>query len=163
MEVYVLVNKKKGIGLYLLDSLVLVLLVASFFMSCIRPMMIILVVFLGIAFYCVHFMTNLEYEYAYFSGDLKFAKIINKSRRKRIMAFSMEEVVAIAPSGHAMVSSYENNKSVVVKDLTSHDKTKEFYEIIANTDGRTYLVMIEPDEAFLKEIKIRYPMKVITK
>ena len=36
MEVYVLINKKKGIGVYILDSLVLVLLVAALLLSCLH-------------------------------------------------------------------------------------------------------------------------------
>lgn len=161
MEVYVLVNKKKGVLNYILESVVLVLAIASLLLSCLIPYVIIAVVLLGIAFYCVHFLTNIEYEYAYFGGEVKIARITNKSRRKRLMTIDMEEVLTIAPHGDRSVSRYEGDNSVVVKDFTSHDKNVEFYEMIATTGGKTHLIMFEPDEAFLKEICARYGSKVV--
>ena len=161
MEVYVLINKKKGIGVYILDSLVLVLLVATLLLSCLVPYVMLVMLILGILFYCTHFLTNIEYEYSYFGGEIKIAKITNKSRRKRLMAFTMEEVIQIAPHGDRSVMRYEGDRMVVVKDYTSHNKNVDFYEMIVSKEGKTYLIMFEPDDAFLKEICTRYAMKVI--
>ena len=62
MEVYVLINKKKGIGVYILDSLVLVLLVAALLLSCLVPYVMLVMIILGSLFYCGEFHTNIEYE-----------------------------------------------------------------------------------------------------
>lgn len=163
MELYVLINKKRGMGEYILDSLLLVLTIAFIVISCAYPLFMIVAALLALGFYATHFLMNIEYEYAYFGGEIKIARISNKSRRKRLLAFTMDEVEKIAPRGHESVVRMENDKTYQVKDYTSHDKNVDFYEAFVNHDGNKYLVMFEPDEPFLDEIRTRYASKVVKK
>lgn len=58
---------------------------------------ILFAVVFGLIAYLMIMAQNTEFEYSYFDGELRFAKIKNKSRRKRLGIYSMESVAAIAP------------------------------------------------------------------
>ena len=161
MELYTLIKKKKSTMAYILDSIVLVLAVFTLFIDCfINPLFIVATVILGVLFYCTHFLTNIEFEYAYFGGELKVAKITNKSKRKTQMRMNLDEVTQIAPHGDRSVYKYENDKDIFVKDFTSRYKEVPYYEVIYSHEGKTYLCMMELEDEMIEEMCQRYGMKI---
>ena len=108
------------------------------------------------------FFSNIEYEYTYFDGDLKFAKISNKSRRKKIADINMEDVLVIAPKGDRSVYKYENDSSIKCKDLTSGSGSGRIYELITKKDEKLMRYEIEPDEEMLEAIRVKYA-RLVTK
>ena len=103
---------------------------------------------------------NYEFEYSYFDGDLKFAKIINKSRRKRLPGYKMDEVIAIAPTGDSSVSRYEEDSSAKIKRYLSGYKNAKIYVLVVKgTEGQN-LVYFEPDERYLDAVCVKYGYKV---
>lgn len=162
MEVYVLINRKKGIGIFILDSILMTLTIGTLLIAFLSPLFFILTVVFGLGFYGTHFLTNIEYEYSYFGGEIKFCKIINKSKRKALLRFPMDEVLKIAPAGDESVVYFEKDKNYVVTDLTSRNRDVSYYELFVNHGEKRQCIKFEPDDAFLKEIRIKYPSKVVT-
>ena len=66
----------------------------------------------GVIWYLLAFRSEVEYENTYYDGDLRFAKIRNKAKRKKIAYLSMDDVLAIAPKGDRSIYKYENYRSV---------------------------------------------------
>lgn len=102
------------------------------------------------------FFSNIEYEYTYYNGELRFAKITNKARRKNIAEINMEEVIILAPKGDRGVYQYENDKNLKCKNLTSKDAQAKVYELIAKGEKGVIRYEIEPDEEMLNAIRERY-------
>ena len=107
------------------------------------------------------YFSYVEYEYTYFDGELRMAKIKNKAKRKNIAEVNMEEVLTIAPKGDRSVYKYENDKSCKYKDLTSGDKNAKVYELIFKSEKGTCRYEFEPDEEMLDAIRVKYPRSVV--
>lgn len=160
MEVYVLVTKEKS--LFIKTTTLALFVVAA---------MSTLYVVLGyLAFFPMAFLAwaaafalrnrYIEYEYAYYDGELRFAKIINQSKRKNLNTYLMEEVVTIAPIQDRSVYSYINDKNAKVKDLTTGKQNAKVYVAVVKNANGTELVKYEPDEKYLDEVCIKYGFKV---
>lgn len=160
MEIYVLVAKQKS--LFIKTTTLACFLVGA---------MSMLYVLLGyIVFFPMAFLTwavafilysrNYEYEYSYYDGELRFAKIVNKKRRKELKGYEMEEVLTIAPINDKSIQQYANEKNVKIRDLTTGNPNGNIYvAVVKNADG-TEFVKYEPDEKYLNEVCVKYGYKV---
>ena len=119
-------------------------------------------VIFGIIWYLFAFRSEVEYEYTYYDGELHFAKISNKSRRKKIADINMEDVILIAPKGDRGVYKYENDRSVTCKNLTSGNTASGIYELICKGESAVTRYEFEPDDAMLDAIAVKY-QRVITR
>lgn len=159
-EVYVLVEKKK-------PAILSFFAIFSFVMGGISllALMIGLYIFMPTAIiglllgYFLH-TRNYEFEYSFFDDEIRFAKIINKSKRKKIRGYKMAEVLAIAPVNDPSVQQYENNKTAQVRRLTSGQQNAKVYVIATNGAGGTELTYFEPDDRFLDAVCTRFGYKV---
>lgn len=107
------------------------------------------------------FFANVEYEYTYYDGELRLARIMNKSRRKNLANVSMEDVLMIVPKGDRSVYKYENDKALKYKDLTSGDASAKVYELIYKSEKGMCRYEFEPDEEMLDAIRVKYPRTVV--
>ena len=73
----------------------------------------------AIIWYFQAFRSDIEYEYTYYDGEFRFARIKAKRKRKGLGRVQMEDVLALAPKGDRSVYKYENDNSLACKDLTS--------------------------------------------
>lgn len=105
-------HKAGMIAFFVLTCLCLVL---SMFVS--PVMFLVPTIIFGVIWYLFAFRSEVEYEYTYYDGDLRFAKIRNKAKRKKIAYLSMDDVLTIAPKGDRSIYKYENDRSVTVKTL----------------------------------------------
>ena len=82
MEVFTLIARKKNVALVFVSYLLVALAAISLLTICIgfAPGILFAVVF-GLIAYLMIMAQNTEFEYSYFDGELRFAKIKNKSRR----------------------------------------------------------------------------------
>jgi translation initiation factor IF-1 len=160
-EVYVLVARKKSIGIQVLACLFLALGVAVLLLSCISPVFLVFAVAAFALWYLFQFRWNREFEYSYFDGEVRFARISNKSRRKRLKVFSMDEVVTIAPSEDRSVYRYENDNGMTIVDYTSGRKDEPYYVMVHQTGEATEVIRFEPDEKYLDAVCVKYGQKVI--
>ncbi|MCC8168265.1 MAG: hypothetical protein LIO37_02865 [Clostridiales bacterium] len=162
MEIYVLVERRRSLAYQFLGALVLALAILSFIASLFVYLMIIPTVALGCVWFFCFFHHSKEFEYSYFDGEIKFARVMNKSRRKNLYRFSMDDVLQIAPGGDRSVYKYENDNKILRKDMTSGVKGAPYYVFVVR-DEKKGLMMIkfEPDERMLNAIEMRHGQKVV--
>lgn len=163
-EKLVIVPKKKTTGKKVLNMVWFVLacfclILATF----ITPIIFFIpaIVFAAI-WYFQAFRSDIEYEYTYYDGDLRFARIKAKSRRKGIAKIQMEDVLMIAPKGDRSVFKYEGDNSVTCKKLTSGEEGAKVYELISKGESSVVRYEFEPDEEMLDAIMVKYP-RLVTK
>lgn len=161
MEVYVLVPVRRGTSTIVGATGLLVGAVLSMLLSCMNVYFIFLAMIFAVLWFLFTFRSNKEYEYSYFDGDMRFSKIMNKSRRKTLATYSMGDVIQIAPEGDRSVYRYENDKSVTVKDYSSGRKEAPKYDMVLSRADKTLLIKFEPDEQYLNAIELKYKQKVI--
>lgn len=161
LEVYVLVERAKSLATRLLTYLFFALTVALFLLSVTGmtgffPFVIVT----GVIWYLFQFRMNKEFEYSYFDGEVRFAKVMNKSRRKRLGLYTMEEVLMIAPAGDRAMYKYENDASVKKIDYTSGKKDVPYYGMVIKQENALKLIKFEPDEKYLDAVCMKYAQKV---
>ena len=161
LEVYVIVEKQKAMIMKILSTVSFVIgayfIYASLFGLIIFFAVAVPFIALGI------FLRNrkLEYEYSYFDGDFRFAKIINKQKRKDLIGYDAENVIVIAPKEDRSIYQYINNPQVKMRDLSSGKKDAKIYAMVAKTEEGYHLTCFEPDEAYLDAVCIKYRQKVV--
>lgn len=107
------------------------------------------------------YFSDVEYEYTYYDGELRFAKIINKARRKNLANVNMEDVLILAPKGDRSVYKYETDQNIKCKNLTSGIVDAKIYEVIYKSENGTIRYEFEPDEEMLDAMLIKYSRIVI--
>ena len=160
MEVYVLVPVRKTAGAKIVGTIMLVLAVISLLAACLtRGITLPVALVCGIVWF-VLMGNSKEFEYSYFDGEVRFAKILNKNRRKALGSYPMDDVIQIAPAGDRSVSQYER-EGVKVIDYTSHNKDVAYYDMVLKKEGETLLIKFEPDDKYLEAVELKYRQKVI--
>ena len=61
----------------------------------------------------------IEYEYLYLDKTFSVDKITNKSKRKKIAEYSLENMEVLAPIGSHHLDSYENRQGIKGMDFSS--------------------------------------------
>ena len=151
MEVFTLIARKKNVALVFVSYLLVALAAISLLTICIgfAPGILFAVVF-GLIAYLMIMAQNTEFEYSYFDGELRFAKIKNKSRRKRLGIYSMESVAAIAPAGDRSVYNYENGNELKEIDYTSGQKDVPYYDIVIKSPEENVLIKTSSSQRWRK-------------
>ncbi len=160
LEIYVLVSKEKS--LFIKTTALACFVIGA--MSTLYVIMGYLIFFpmaviaWGIAFF-LH-TRKYEYEYSYYDGELRFAKIINKKKRKELKGYAMEEVIAIAPIDDRSIQQYVNDKNNKIRNLTTGNPQAKVYAAVVKNGNEIELVTYEPDEKYLNEVCVKYGHKV---
>ncbi len=161
MEVFTLVQRKKSPAMIFVSWIFAALAVVSFLLVCQGVALgFLIAVAFGFISYFIFMGQNVEYEYSYFDGELRFAKIKNKSRRKHLATYSMESVVTIAPAGDRSVYNYENGGELKTVDYSSGLKGVPYYDIVIKSPDANVLIKAELDDKFVTEVEKKYRSKV---
>lgn len=116
----------------------------------------------GCIWYHQSYRSDVEYEYVYFDGDLRIAKVTDKRKRKSLVWVTMEDnIILIAPKGDRSVYKYENDKSVTYKNLGSGSPDAKVYELIVKGEKGMARYEFEPDEEMLDAMLTKYSRTVI--
>ncbi|MDR1001513.1 MAG: hypothetical protein LBL96_12085 [Clostridiales bacterium] len=111
----------------------------------------LLFVMFGAAFgaYALMSMLNLEYEYAFTSGELDIDVIYNKSRRKRVFSGLVKDFEVMA---HVDDKQYagEFHGATETKDYGSGKTSPNSYAFLTTYKGSRTKIIIEPNETMLK-------------
>ena len=160
MEVYVLVTKEKTLAIKT-TTLALFVVAAMSTMYVILGYLEFFPMAL-LAWVITMILRNryVEYEYSYYDGELRFAKIINQSKRKELPTYLMDEVIILAPIGDRSVYSYVNDKNAKVIDLTTGNPNANVYVAVVKNSNGLQLVKYEPDKKYIDEVCIKYGFKV---
>ena len=160
-EVYVIVEKQKSIILKFFSVFCFVLAAYLAYLALWGLMLFMLGALLfAILGWLLH-TRNIEYEYSYFDGEFRFARITNKQRRKELPGYEAKNVLIIAPKGNRSLYQYENGQQIKVRDLSSGKPDAKLYGMVVNTQAGTHLVWFEPDEEYLDAVCIKYAQKVV--
>ncbi len=160
-EVFVLVPRRKPAVVHFLAYLFLGLAIVFFLMTCYSFVYMTLSFIFAVIWYFLQFRQYREFEYSFFDGEFRFARSVNKSRRKRLKIISIDEVLQIAPSGDQSVARYENDATVKKIDYTSRRKGAPCYDLAYKGENGLNLIRFEPDEPYLDAVCIKYGQKVI--
>lgn len=154
-----LVTSGKKIMTIVLFVIACILLLLSTFVS---PLLFFLPAILVMVLWVWQgFFSNVEFEYTYFDGDLRFAKIKNKAKRKKIADINMEDVVILAPKGDRGVYKYENDKNLKCINLTSGRADAKVYELIVKNEEGFMRIEFEPDEEILNAMMVKYARIIV--
>lgn len=161
LEIYVLVPVKRHPVVPFFGLLCFALAIGTFVLACMIPILILAAFLFAALGYFLVFETNKEFEYSYFDGEVRFAKVINKSRRRSLEVCQMDEVVQIAPAEDRSIMKYQGDHTAKVKDYSSRRREVPCYVMVTNQGGKTVLTKFEPDDKFLDAVMMKYAQKVI--
>lgn len=103
---------------------------------------------------------DLEFEYLYVNGELDIDKIISRQKRKRADSFDMGHVEIIAPQSSHELDCYRQDSRIKIKDYSSGRADANVFAMIVSRENQTEMILIEPDEVILKDMKRIAPGKV---
>lgn len=97
-----------------------------------------------------------EYEYLLVSDELDIAVVKNKSKRKKINSYTLNELQCMAPVHSHRLDRYHSNPQVKVFDYSSGNKEHEIYSMIFASHGMLQEVKVEPNRTMLDEVKLHH-------
>ena len=117
-----------------------------------NPLILLLALVLGIV----------DYEYLYVNGELDIDRIYSQSRRKRAASYELSNMEILAPYQSHQLDSYKNNQSIKRYNYSSgiEGQGHKPYAFVISKDNTMQMVIFEPDEVMLKDIRNRAPRKV---
>ncbi len=144
----------------------LFLLIATFIALTFMVLMLSVIPFIiavafGIVYYFYATGVDLEFEYTFVNGELDVDKIMNKSRRRRILAFDFSHLEIMARENSHLLDSYrqKNCKTYDFTSLKAENKDKVY--VIYGTDKNEMIrILFEPDEKMLNDMRNNAPRKV---
>ena len=161
-EKLVIVPRKKSTVKKILNVVWFVLACLCFLFAMWVPILFAVpAIIFAIIWYFQAFRSDIEYEYTYYDGEFRFARIKAKRKRKGLGRVQMEDVLALAPKGDRSVYKYENDNSLACKDLTSGESGTKIYELVFKGEKGINRYEFEPDEEMLDAVMVKYPRAVI--
>lgn len=163
-----LVARRNTIGTYLARLFMIIvdalMVSASLFVLLYIPAFGILICVFGGIIWLVTWLvlryTRVEYEYAFFDGELTIDKILNKSKRKRIGRYNFNKLEYITKSDSPRLHNVK--KQAVEIDCTAKDEALTDYSLYIIEEGnKSYLVSITPNEELLETISKKYSRKFV--
>ncbi len=121
----------------------------------------LIAVAIGVLYYFYAASVNLEYEYTFVNGGLDVDKIMNKSRRRKLLTFDFNHLEIMAAENSHLLDSYRQ-KSCKVYDFTSlnAENADKVYVIYGTDKNEMIKVLFEPDEKMLNDMRNNAPRKV---
>lgn len=105
---------------------------------------------------------DVEYEYSYVSGELDIAKIFSKQSRKQIASYNMKEMELLAPLSSSHMDGFRGNPNIKKADYSSGkpENSDKVYAFIISVNSQKQMVLFEPGEKILQDLRTRMPGKV---
>ena len=121
----------------------------------------IIAVAFGVLYYFYSTSVDLEYEYTFVNGKLDVDKIMNKARRRRLLAFDFNHLEIMAAEKSHLLDSYRQ-KTCKVYDFTSNnsENADRIYVIYGTDKNEMIKILFEPDEKMLNDMRNNAPRKV---
>ena len=127
-----------------------------------NPLILLLALVLGIVDYIFIPKLSVEFEYLYVNGELDIDRIYSQSRRKRAASYELSNMEILAPYQSHQLDSYKKNQSIKRYNYSSgiEGQGHKPYALVISKDNTKQMVIYEPDEGMLKDIRNRAPRKV---
>lgn len=97
-----------------------------------------------------------EYEYLLVSDELDISVVKNRSRRKKIKSYVLNDLQCMAPVKSHRLDAYHSNPRLKVFDYSSGNKDHEVYGMIFSKSGMLQEIRVEPTQAMLNEVQVRH-------
>lgn len=119
----------------------------------------------ALAYGCFVLKNNqrIEYDYTFTNGILDIAKIINNSRRKKLLSVDIREFEVIAPISDEGFKRMLNHKGIQNRYNYFLNRGPGLYYGVFNHDGVKSMLVFEPSDKMLELFKIFNPRNVKTK
>ena len=149
--VELLVKKKKTPK----DSILKGLMIAG-----IVILVLIAAIALGVLAYFKMPGLDLEFEYLYVNGELDIDKIMSKVKRKRVGSFDISKAEMVAPVKSHELDYYRQSKDLKVVDCSSGEDHANVYGMVIKDEKGMKLVLFEPNQEILDDMRRIAPRKV---
>lgn len=124
------------------------------------PYAILLAIGAGLGVYFTGYLTDVEYEYLYLDRELVVDKVMAKSKRKRIAAYSLDRVEAFAPVKSYHLDNFRN-RTVKEKDYSVGEELKPDRRFAMYYEGGEKIIL-SPSEEMVKAMKNVAPRKIFS-
>ena len=156
-----LVKRKKKASDSALKALMIAAIVISVFAGLfIHPFALLAAIGFGILAYFKMPALDLEYEYLYVNGELDVDKIMSKMKRKRVGSFDIDKADLIAPYKSHELDCYKHNKDLKILDYSSGEENANVYAMITKGEKGLQMVLFEPSQSVLNDMRRIAPRKV---
>ena len=120
---------------------------------------LICLLFAPVAVGC-YFMVSkyyVEFEYFYMDSELTISKVINRSRRKKVLELNDGVIKSIAPVNSAEMKMFRNLDK---KDCTANEVSDIPYAVVYMDKGNLKRVDIQMTDELYKELRRNMPYKI---
>jgi len=119
----------------------------------------------GLAYGCFVLKNNqrIEYDYTFTNGILDIAKIINNSKRKKLLSVDVKDFEVIAPISDEGFKRMLHHKGIQKRYNYFLNRGPRLYYGIFTQDGVKSMLVFEPSDKLVELFKIFNPRNVKTK
>ena len=158
--VELLVKKKKTPKDSILKGLMIAGIVILVLIGLVIPLVLIEAIALGVLAYFKMPGLDLEFEYLYVNGELDIDKIMSKVKRKRVGSFDISKAEMVAPVKSHELDYYRQSKDMKVVDCSSGEDHANVYGMVIKDEKGMKLVLFEPNQEILDDMRRIAPRKV---
>lgn len=152
--------KPSAMGKFLKVLLIVLTVIFALGTLVFGPIPLFLALLTGAGAYFVNLNTDLEYEYLYLDKELTVDKIMAKTKRKRVAAYSVDRIEILAPIKSYHLDNYRN-RNVKEKDYSIGEELKPDQRYAMYYEGGER-ILLSPSEELIKALKYVAPRKVFS-
>jgi hypothetical protein len=154
-----LVKKRMGPKDYAIVAAVILGTIVAVILSLLVPAFMLLIV-AGVCFGAYYLISSrsLEFEYSVTNGEITIDKVINRSRRKRILSLDAHDIEDIGKYRPEIKSNKSAFKPYFVSEFD--DGREAWYFCARTSKNGNVLVVFSPDERTLDAVKHFLPRQV---
>ena len=125
-------------------------------------LIVIVLVFGALAYGCFMLRNNqrIEYDYTFTNGILDIAKVINNSKRKKLLSTDIREFEVMAPTSDEGFIRMLNHKGIERKLNYFLNRGGGLYYAVFTQDGKKTLLVFEPSEEMVQMMKLYNPRNI---
>ena len=138
----------------MLVSCYVLVLVTSLKYNSFLPLAIVLCavsLYLSYKIYCSY---NVDWEYIFIDDELRFTKIINKSRRRELLTVSLSKAEAVARVTDGAHNQFMKNPGYRKYNFKTNTSDDVWFVAGVDAHGSRVCVAFEPDERMLEAIRL---------
>ena len=103
---------------------------------------------------------KIEYEYVFVTSELSIDAIYSQQMRKNRKRIDLNDVESIEPTNEEALKLRKEDKSIVFEDYSSRLSGAETYTITYTEEGKTHILVFEPNDKLLHAMWRAAPSKV---
>ncbi len=109
--------------------------------------------------YRIYMSFNIDWEYILVDDEIRFTKIINKTKRKEMITVNLQKTEAVARVDDREHNQYLNNPSYKKYIFSSNTGRQCWFIAAATSNGQRTCIVFEPDDRMLDTIRLTVKSK----